>query len=563
MLAKRTIFVYGFLGAAMVLSAAWQTFEHSRIRDSARTALLNRARDISNSVGVVIRSQGGRSGYVRQPRLKAALEALTESRELLSVAVLNAAGEVAVSAGEPVDLDVENLPESGERWTRDTVMFVNLVDFGPDGQDKEAARAGTIILPPRDTESGADPPSESSRPRGPRERPDGEGPGSLRSLEPGQPLNDEQTAAIGRLLADPPLDDETLQSLRAVQLGDVLTEDQVAAVHAMAISRRMGEHRRGEARRGEARRGGPPFRRPPFRRPPWIEEAEYQELLKKQGVHAFVLSMSTEAFRAECGRDLWLRMALAGIGLMAAIGLGFAWHNFERSAKLQMRLLRASEMNLHLQEMNVAAAGLAHETRNPLNIIRGLAQMIAKHRQATPDIRSTSSEIAEEVDRVTGRLNQFMDYSRPPEAKPAPTSLAAVIGDVARALESDREDKAIQFDVSGPDLSVEADESLLRQVLFNLLLNAVQVVEHGGKVAVRIARCNGNEATIEVHDTGPGVPEEARQDIFRPYYTTSEQGTGLGLAVVRQIALAHQWEIAYIPGTDGGAVFRLSGLKAT
>jgi len=66
-----------------------------------------------------------------------------------------------------------------------------------------------------------------------------------------------------------------------------------------------------------------------------------------------------------------------------------------------------------------------------------------------------------------------------------------------------------------------------------------------------------------VRDDGPGVPEDARGEIFRSYYSGSEQGTGLGLAVVRQIVLAHQWEIACIPGDDGGARFRVSGLKVT
>ena len=297
------------------------------------------------------------------------------------------------------------------------------------------------------------------------------------------------------------------------------------------------------------------------RRPPWLDPARYQELAEKQGVHAFVLSMSTGAFRAECTRDLWLRFALAGIALVAVAGLGVGWHNLERSAVLQMRLLRASEMNLHLREMNVAAAGLAHETRNPLNIIRGLAQMISKHPEASGEIHEKSREITEEVDRVTGRLNQFIDYSKPPELRPAPTNLRAVIDDVARTLESDIEDKTIQFDASGPELVVEADESLLRQVVFNLLLNSIQAVDNEGRIEVVVERDSRDEAAVEVRDNGPGVPEDAIEEIFRPYYTTSKEGAGLGLAVVRQIVLAHQWEIACVPGEDGGSTFRVSRMK--
>ena len=102
-----------------------------------------------------------------------------------------------------------------------------------------------------------------------------------------------------------------------------------------------------------------------------------------------------------------------------------------------MRLVRASQLNSHLREMNLAAAGLAHETRNPLNIIRGLSQMISRQAEASPDIRAKSAEIAEEVDHISSQLNEFIDYSKPRELRRASVDLGTVIGDVARALQSD------------------------------------------------------------------------------------------------------------------------------
>jgi signal transduction histidine kinase len=211
--------------------------------------------------------------------------------------------------------------------------------------------------------------------------------------------------------------------------------------------------------------------------------------------------------------------------------------------------------------MNIAAAGLAHETRNPLNIIRGLAQIVSKSSDTSQEIRDTSLEIAEEVDRVTARLNQFIDYSKPPEVVPSPTRVKAVLEDVARTLESDCQENGVDIVYTGPDLTVEADESLLRQVVFNLLLNAIHAVGEGGRVEGAVERLSREEARLEIRDNGPGVREDAIDEIFRPYFTTSEEGTGLGLTVVRQIALAQQWEIEYTPGDDGGAVFRVSGLR--
>jgi signal transduction histidine kinase len=291
-----------------------------------------------------------------------------------------------------------------------------------------------------------------------------------------------------------------------------------------------------------------------------MSEAQYQELLEKQGLHGFVIQMSTDAYRSECTRDLWLRTALAAIALLAALGLAFGWRNIDRTARLQIRLLKASEMNTYLRDMNVAAAGLAHETRNPLNIVRTHAQIITQDQKISNEIHSKAEDIIEEVDRITGRLNEFINYSKPPTPGPAPANLKTIIQDVGRALETDLEEKNAQLHVTGSDLTIMADESLLRQVLFNLLLNAIQSVDNGGNIQMKLDIDARGEGSLEVIDDGPGVPHDIRNDIFRPYFTTRDQGTGLGLAVVRQIVLAHQWDVEYIP-QEHGALFRISGLK--
>ncbi|HQO36749.1 MAG TPA: ATP-binding protein, partial [bacterium] len=218
-------------------------------------------------------------------------------------------------------------------------------------------------------------------------------------------------------------------------------------------------------------------------------------------------------------------------------------------------------MNAHLRRMNLAAAGLAHETRNPLNLVRGLAQVIARNDDSRPDTRNQALQITEEVDQVTAQLNEFINYSKPCEPKPTPVDLAAVVGDVEQALLSDLDDKKIGLKVEIPEMAIEADESLLRQVLFNLLLNAVQAVDDGGLIWVKFGQEKGQEPFLEIRDNGPGVPEENQSKIFQPYFTTRQHGTGLGLAVVSQIVLAHGWEIRYVPSDDRGAVFHISGFK--
>jgi signal transduction histidine kinase len=293
-----------------------------------------------------------------------------------------------------------------------------------------------------------------------------------------------------------------------------------------------------------------------------MSEPEYKAMIEKQGVHSLLLVMSTQPVTAVCNHDLWLRSIIGVLATVSVLGSGLAWRTLTNSSDLQIRLVRASQLNLHLKEMNLAAAGLAHETRNPLNIIRGLAQMISKQDDASPEIRKKSREIIDETDRVTAQLNEFINYSRPREVRRSPVSLGPVIYEVVRTLNFDLEEKHIKLQVQDRQLTIEADEQSLRQALFNLILNAIQAVDKGGEIQILAERDKTNEVVLDIRDNGPGVPPERRAEIFKPYFTTNEKGTGLGLAVVQQITLAHGWDVQCLPNQPRGAIFRLSHLKA-
>jgi signal transduction histidine kinase len=292
-----------------------------------------------------------------------------------------------------------------------------------------------------------------------------------------------------------------------------------------------------------------------------MSDEEYKALLERRGLHGVVIAMSTENFLRANAQDLWMRFIICCFAGFSVAGLGLAWRNMSKSSELQMRLLRASELNTHLKQMNLAAAGLAHETRNPLNIIRGLAQMVTKQEDASPEIRKKLREIVDETDRVTAQLNEFINYSRPREVRRSVVPLGAVVAELVRALNYDIDEKKITLDTSGEQLAIEADEQLLRQALFNLLLNAIQAVSMRGEIRIVAQRLDNGEAMIDVIDNGPGVPENHRAEIFKPYFTTTTKGTGLGLAVVQQIVLAHGWEIEHHANKPQGAIFRITHLK--
>ncbi len=499
---RRTLLVCGLLLAAWGIVLVWQGVEHVRVRNSARAALINRAKDISGILGLVLRSQRRFGGVISKERLESALKDLVKQGDLIAIGLLNASGEVVASTGTHLDLEPKDFLRSGEHWTSQSVTLANLVDLGTNVTRELGGTNPTIVLTRHDFPA----PFDTNRVAPPPPGPDPDQASSTNAPDGGH--------------SPPPSS-------------------------------------------GWTGRRGPRDGRPPFGRPPWMSEDDYKSLIQKQGVHSFVIVMSTHSLRALCNQDLWLRSIIGFLATVSVIGSWFAWRNLAKSSDLQIRLIRASELNLRLKEMNLAAAGLAHETRNPLNIIRGLAQLISKQQEAPPEVQKKSREIIDEADRVTAQLNEFINYSRPRELRRSGIPLGPVVHDVLRALNCDIEEKNIRLQVFEEQFTIDADEQLLRQALFNLLLNATQAVEANGQIQVLAERQRGSEVLLEIRDDGPGVPPDRRTEIFKPYFTTNEKGTGLGLAVVQQIVLAHGWEIECLPNQPRGAVFRISHLQLT
>lgn len=494
---SRNAGVYGALALFACGVCGWQWGEHRRFEQAARQALINRGRDITSTLGVVVSSQRRVGNLIAKDRIESALQGLIHPGELESIAILGATGDTIASAGRPLELTNEMVHARGVHWRERELTLLNLMDLGVGGGVPEGdARSAPLVV---------------------------------------------ASAQMGKALRP---------ALRA-------TAGQRAPENRPTAPAAPGEASPAPAPAAASGRAA----RVAFSRPSWMSEEEYGTLIRKQGVHSLVIALSTDEMRRSVRNDLWLRSLVSLLATGAAIVSGLAWRNLSRNAELQIRLVRAGEMNGHLAQMNFAAAGLAHETRNPLNLIRGLAQMISMQAGGAPKLREHALAIVEEADRVTVQLNEFIDYSKPREAHPAPVEIAALFADVVRTLMPDIEDKRIRIVAPAQPFTVQADEQLFRQALFNLVLNAVQAVDAGGCVELRGALAADGSAVIEILDDGPGVPEAERTNIFKPYVTMRPRGAGLGLAIVHQIVAAHRWEIACLAHQPRGALFRISHVK--
>lgn len=528
MILRQSNWIYAILLAVWMLVLGWLVMEHRRVREVARSTLVYRARDISTSLGVVIRSQRMFFGLITQPRLESALDELVKSDELLGVELFNSNGNVVASAGKKMELGLSEMTANGVSWEPDSVVVFNLVDLGLGSIDRGPDSRPTIIIP---TEQLGD--LDERGDRGDRRR--------------GSPWGAGRWPFSG--------DNEVDAEIHSESVMEPNDSDRGRRREDREDKREPDIDSSDEDSRGSEGRGSR------FRRPRWMKEEDFKAMIQKQGIHGFAIRMSNQSYLDAVTKDYRMRMGMGGLSIIAVLGFVLAWRNLERSSGLQMRLVRASEMNKHLRAMNVAAAGLAHETRNPLNIIRGLAQMISKESETNQQVKDRSSRITSEVDRVAAQLDEFIHYSRPREPRLTHVNLSSLVQDIFRALESDFEEKEVHHSVDLDVTVVQADEQLLRQVIFNMLINSVEAVDKGGKIQVKTLSIRAHEAHLIIEDNGKGIPKENLEEIFRPYFTTTEKGTGLGLAIVHQIVLSHGWDIQCVSEPGQGTQMIIKGLS--
>jgi two-component system sensor histidine kinase PilS (NtrC family) len=232
---------------------------------------------------------------------------------------------------------------------------------------------------------------------------------------------------------------------------------------------------------------------------------------------------------------------------------------------------RKSQKELHTLEghvkrvekmayMGEMAAGLAHEIKNPLASLVGCIQVLKEDLHYDADHERLMDIILTETDRLSTLVNNFLFFARPPAGKPELINLKDAIDDITAMLEKDatQEKKYHLKKEIVVDTWVVMDPMHLRQVLWNLLLNAVQAIKDGGLVEVAVNDIKHKRVSIEIRDNGCGIPDEVVQTIFDPFYTTKPEGTGLGLSIVHRILEAYSSRLDVTTLPDSGTTVSFS-----
>jgi signal transduction histidine kinase len=230
----------------------------------------------------------------------------------------------------------------------------------------------------------------------------------------------------------------------------------------------------------------------------------------------------------------------------------------ESSDEIGSLAARLDEMRSALkardERLQMMLAGIAHEVRNPLGGLELYAGLLRDALGDQPDRLAEVARIEREIGYLEKVVREFLDYARRSRPVLERVPVAPLLEEVRELMGGDGERLAIEPMTSA--LVVNADRGQLRRALLNLVRNAVTAAGVDGRVALA-AEARAGGVAIEVRDSGPGVPDDLRERIFQPFFTTREKGTGLGLAFVREIVRDHGGDVTLDRAAEGGARFTL------
>lgn len=269
---------------------------------------------------------------------------------------------------------------------------------------------------------------------------------------------------------------------------------------------------------------------------------------------AFDASNIVSAEDREQRNTLIILFALATV-LLASV-LSFFWYRrYLRSRQLLQDEMKRKEKLVALGHL---AAGVAHEIRNPLSSIKGLAKYFAERAPAGGEAHQLAQVMAKEADRLNRVVSELLELVKPTHLALQAVDLNTLINHSLQLVSQDANSREIQLRFTANDTLpvIQADPDRLTQVLLNLYLNAIQAIGQHGVISVTASE-SGAGVKISVTDSGKGIAAGQLEAIFTPYFTTKAEGTGLGLAVVHNIVEQHGGTIQVASQEGKGATFTL------
>jgi PAS domain S-box-containing protein len=248
-------------------------------------------------------------------------------------------------------------------------------------------------------------------------------------------------------------------------------------------------------------------------------------------------------------RHIWLGITTSELRNAAGekIGFIFVFTDLSDIKALQTQV----ELKERLSQLGEMSAGISHELRNSMSVISGYAKLLGK--KVDEASRPTVDAVMEEIKNMDRIISELLAFAKPTILHMENVDLHELIKDIAAVSIGNSEAVRVSIKADTP-LSIRADAVLLRQALSNLIINAGEAMPNGGSIAIGLRQVK-NKAEISVRDSGCGIPEDIRQKIFLPFYTTKPQGIGFGLALVQKIVVSHGGSIEVESREGEGSLF--------
>ena len=248
------------------------------------------------------------------------------------------------------------------------------------------------------------------------------------------------------------------------------------------------------------------------------------------------------------GRVILLSLAIMSI-LFAILSLIVVRANRVMAKRAEERLRLEEQLNeaQRLATLGKMVAAVSHEIKNPLGIVRSTAEILGKRiGKVAPGNENLANIIVEETSRLDAIVREFLDFARPRELRPDWGSLNEVVERVVGFMETEFMQKSVmvrkRLDPALPPVWMDGEQ--IYQVVFNIIFNAVQAMPYGGDLVLKTGLLkSGEEVVLEIADSGVGIPPDRIDQIFTPFFTDKNRGTGLGLTIAKSIVEKHQGRI--------------------